>query len=141
MPVTFQLAAYGPPAATEALERARRLSADRDASWVGPVLSIAAGGIAVTAGAWNGGIAELDTALEQAEEASSGWISVPVGTRSYIDAHQGRGAQARARLESFRHRGLPLHFGQDRPGWAEPGVLETDGAIRAADTLARTLWF
>ncbi|HXP54324.1 MAG TPA: LuxR C-terminal-related transcriptional regulator [Streptosporangiaceae bacterium] len=140
MPVTFQLAAYGPPAATEALERARRLSADRDASWVGPFLSIAAGGIAFTAGDWNGAIAELDTALEQAEEASSGWISVPVGTRSYIDAHQGRGAQARARLESFRHRGLPLHFGQDRPGWAELAVLETDGAIREADTLARTLW-
>jgi DNA-binding CsgD family transcriptional regulator len=140
MPVTFQLAASGPRAATEALERARRLSADRDASWVGPYLSIAAGGIAFTAGDWDGAVAELDTALEQAEEAGSGWISIPVGTRSYIDAHQGRGARARARLESFRHRGLPLQFGQDRPGWAELAVLETAGAVREADTLARTLW-
>jgi DNA-binding CsgD family transcriptional regulator len=140
MPVTFRLAAYGPPAAQEALQRARRLSADRDASWVSPFLAIAAGSIAFTAGDWDGAIAELDTALEQAEEASSGWISVPVGVRSYIDAHQGRGAQARARLESFRHRGLPLQFGQDRPGWAELAVLETDGAVREAATLARTLW-
>ncbi len=63
-----------------------------------------------------------------------------VGFRSYIDAHRGATGAARARLESFRHRGLPLLFGQDRPGWAELAVLEAEGATRAASTLARTLW-
>ncbi len=140
MPVTYQLAANGPAAARAQLDQARRLSADRDAAWVGPFLAIVAGAIAFAAGDWDGAIAELDTALEQAEETHSGWISVPVGIRSYIDAHQGRGGPARARLESFRHRGLPLQFGLDRPGWAELAMLETGGAIREADTLARTLW-
>jgi DNA-binding CsgD family transcriptional regulator len=140
LPVTFQLYAHGPRAAQAALDQARRLSTDRDAAWVGPLLAIAAGGIAFTAGDWDGAVAELDTALEQAEEANSGWISVPVGIRSYIDAHRGRDGPARARLESFRHRGLLLQFGQDRPGWAELAVLEAGGAIREADTLARTLW-
>jgi DNA-binding CsgD family transcriptional regulator len=83
LPVTFELYAYGPAVAQEALHRARRLSADHDAPWVGP---------------------------------------------------------ARTRLESFRHRGLPRQFGHDRPGWAELAVLETDRAVREADTLARTLW-
>jgi DNA-binding CsgD family transcriptional regulator len=140
LPVTFELYAYGPAVAQEALHRARRLSADRDAPWVGPLLAIVAGGIAFVAGDWDGAVAELDTALEQAEEAHSGWISVPVGVRSYIDAHRGRGAPARTRLESFRHRGLPRQFGHDRPGWAELAVLETGGVVREADTLARTLW-
>ena len=140
LPVTFELYAYGPAVAQEALHRARRLSADRDAPWVGPLLAIVAGGIAFVAGDWDGAVAELDTALEQAEETHSGWISVPAGVRSYIDAHRGRGGPARARLESFRHRGLPCQFGHDRPGWAELAVLETGGAVREADTLARTLW-
>jgi DNA-binding CsgD family transcriptional regulator len=140
MPVTYQLAANGPAAARDALDQARRLSADRDAAWVGPFLGVVAGGIAFAAGDWDGAIAELDTALEQAEEAHSGWISIPAGIRSYIDAHQGRGGPARARLESFRHRGLPNQWGHDRPGWAELAVLETGGAVREADTLARTLW-
>ena len=65
---------------------------------------------------------------------------MPVGIRSYIDAHRGDTGSARARLESFRHRGLPLQFGHDRPGWAELAVLEAEGAIREAATLARTLW-
>jgi DNA-binding CsgD family transcriptional regulator len=60
--------------------------------------------------------------------------------RSYIDAHRGSTGQARARLESFRHRGLPLQFGHDRPGLAELAVLEAEGSIREAGTLARTLW-
>jgi DNA-binding CsgD family transcriptional regulator len=140
LPVTFELYAYGPAVAQQALHRARRLSADRDAPWVGPLLAIVAGGIGFIAGDWNGAVAELDTALEQAEETHSGWISVPVGLRSYIDAHQGRSGPARTRLESFRHRGLPRQFGHDRPGWAELAVLETDRAIREASTLARTLW-
>ena len=31
-------------------------------------------------------------------------------------------------------------YGDDRPGWAELAVLEAEGAIREAGTLARTLW-
>ena len=140
LPVMFELAASGPAAARAALDRARRLSAERDAGWVDPFLGSAAGGIAFAAGDWDDAVAELDSALERAEETGTGWISVPVGIRSYIDAHRGDTGSARARLESFRHRGLPLQFGHDRPGWAELAVLEAEGAIREAATLARTLW-
>ena len=55
-----------------------------------------------------------------------------VGFRAYIDAHRGRTGPARARLESFRHRGLPLQFGHDRPGWAELAVLETAALLNPA---------
>ena len=96
--------------------------------------------IAFAAGDWDDAAAELDSALERAEETGTGWISLPVGIRSYIDAHRGSTGPARARLESFRYRGLPLQFGHDRPGWAELAVLEAEGAIREASTLARTLW-
>jgi DNA-binding CsgD family transcriptional regulator len=140
MPATFELAASGPPGARVALDRARRLAAERQASWVDPFLGFVAGGIAFAAGDWDDAVAELDSALERAEETSTGWISLPVGIRSYIDAHRGHTGQARARLESFRHRGLPLQFGHDRPGWAELAVLEAEGAIREACTLARALW-
>jgi DNA-binding CsgD family transcriptional regulator len=99
-----------------------------------------AGGIAFAAGDWDDAAAELDAALERAEETGTGWISLPVGIRSYIDAHRGSTGPARDRLESFRHRGLPLQFGHDRPGWAELAVLEAEGATREASTLARTLW-
>ncbi len=85
-------------------------------------------------------MAELDSALEQGEETGTGWISRPASVRAYIDAHRGHAAAARARLASFRHRGFPLHFGCDDPGWAELAVLETEGATREAATLARTLW-
>ena len=136
----FELAASGPAAARAALDRARRLAAEREAAWVDPFLGFAAGGIAFAAGDWDDAVAELDSALERAEETGTGWISLPVGFRSYIDAHRGRTGQARARLESFRHRGLPLQFGHDRPGWAELAVLEAEGATREAGTLARTLW-
>jgi DNA-binding CsgD family transcriptional regulator len=84
--------------------------------------------------------AGLDAALERAEETGTGWISLPVGLRSYIDAHCGHTGLARERLESFRHRGLSLQFGHDRPGWAELAVLEAEGATCEAGTLARTLW-
>jgi DNA-binding CsgD family transcriptional regulator len=140
MPATFQLAASGPVAAQAALDRARRLSAERHAEWVDPFLGFVAGGIALAAGDWDGAVAELDAALERAEETNTGWISLPVSLRSYIDAHRGSTGLARARLESFRHRGLPLVFGHDRPGWAELAVLEAEGAVREAGTLARTLW-
>ncbi len=140
LPVQFVLAAAGPLAAQPVLDRARRLSAEHDAAWIDPYLGFAAGGIAFAAGDWDGAVAELDAALEQAEEAGSGWISLAVGVRAYIDAHRSRRGPARARLESFRHRGLPFQFGHDRPGWAELAVLEADGAVREADTLARTLW-
>ena len=110
------------------------------AEWLDPFLGFAAGGIAFAAGDWDDAVAELDAALERAEETGTGWISLPVGLRSYIDAHRGSTGPARARLESFRHRGLPLQFGHDRPGWAELAVLEAEGAIREAGTLARTLW-
>ena len=140
LPAVVELAASGPQAAQAAVDRARRLSAERHAEWVDPFLGFAAGGIAFAAGDWDGAVAELDAALERAEETNTGWISLPVGVRSYIDAHRGSTGPARARLESFRHRGLPLQFGHDRPGWAELAVLEAEGAIREAVTLARTLW-
>ena len=140
LPAMFELAASGPTAAREALGRARRLAAERQAPWLDPFLGFAAGGIAFAAGDWDDAVAELDAALERAEETGTGWISLPVGFRSYIDAHRGHAGAARERLESFRHRGLPLQFGHDRPGWAELAVLEAEGATREAGTLARTLW-
>jgi DNA-binding CsgD family transcriptional regulator len=140
LPAMFELAASGPTAARAALGRARRLAAQRQAPWVNPFLGFAAGGIALAAGDWDDAAAELDTALERAEETGTGWISLPVGLRSYIDAHRGSTGQARERLEAFRHRGLPLQFGHDRPGWAELAVLEAEGKIREAVRLAGTLW-
>ena len=140
LPALFELASSGPQAAKAAIDRTRRLSAETNAEWVDPILGFAAGGIAFVAGDWDGAVAELDAALERAEETNTGWISHPVGMRSYIDAHRGDAGQARARLESFRHRGLPLQFGHDRPGLAELAVLEAEGSIREAATLARTLW-
>jgi DNA-binding CsgD family transcriptional regulator/tetratricopeptide (TPR) repeat protein len=140
LPAAFLLDASGPRAAQEALDQARRLSAQRHAEWVDPFLGFMAGAIAFAAGDWDDAVAELDSALERAEETNTGWISVPVGIRSYIDAHRGSTGQARARLESFRHRGLPLQFGHDHPGLAELAVLEAEGGIPEAGTLARTLW-
>jgi DNA-binding CsgD family transcriptional regulator len=140
LPAMFELAASGPTAARVALGRARRLAAERQAPWVDPFLGFAAGGIAFAAGDWDDAVAELDAALERAEETGTGWISLPVGFRSYIDAHRGSTGPARDRLESFRHRGLPLQFGHDRPGWAELAVLEAEGKTREAGTLARTMW-
>jgi DNA-binding CsgD family transcriptional regulator len=140
LPAMFELAASGPAAARAALSRARELAAEREAPWLDPFLGFVAGGIAFAAGDWDDAVAELDSALERAEETNTGWISLPVGFRSYIDAHRGHAGPARARLESFRHRGLPLQFGHDRPGWAELAVLEAEGSIREASTLARTLW-
>ena len=140
LPAMFELATSGPIAAQAALDRARRLAAERQSPWVDPFLGFTAGGIAFAAGDWNDAVAELDSALERAEETGTGWISLPVGFRCYIDAHRGAAGPARARLDSFRHRGLPLQFGHDRPGWAELAVLEAEGATRAAGTLARTLW-
>ena len=140
LPAMFELAASGPTAAREALGRARRLAAERQAPWLDPFLGFAAGGIAFAAGDWDDAVADLDAALERAEETGTGWISLPVGFRSYIDAHRGHAGAARERLESFRHRGLPLQFGHDRPGWAELAVLEAEGATREAGTLARSLW-
>ncbi|HEY1915412.1 MAG TPA: LuxR C-terminal-related transcriptional regulator [Streptosporangiaceae bacterium] len=135
-----ELARSGPPAAMVALQRARALSAERQAPWLGPFLGFIAGGIACSAGDWDDAEAELQAALEQAAEAGAGWISIPVGVLSYIDAHRGNLAQARTRLDSFRHRGLPLQFGHDRPGLAELAVLEAEGALREAGRQARTLW-
>jgi len=140
LPAALELDASGPRAAQSALEAARRLSAARDAAWLDPFLGFVAGGIAFAAGDWDGAVAELDTALERAQETGTGWISLPVGVRSYIDAHRGSTGAARARLESFRHRGLPLQFGHDNPGLAELAVLEAEGAVREAGTLASTLW-
>jgi DNA-binding CsgD family transcriptional regulator len=140
LPSVFELAASGPAAARTELDRARRLAAERHAEWVDPFLGITAGGIAFAAGDWDDAVAELDTALELAEETGTGWVSQAVGFRAYIDAHRGSTGPARARLEAFRHQGLPLQFGHDRPGWAELAVLEAEGRIREAGTLARTLW-
>lgn len=140
LPAIFELAWSGPGVAQSAIDRARRLSAERHAGWVDPFLGFTAGGIAFAAGDWDSAVAELDSALELAQETGAGWISLPAGVRSYIDAHRGDTAAARARLDSFRHRGLPLQFAQDRPGWAELAVLEAQGSIREAATLARTLW-
>ena len=140
LPAVLELDASGPRAAQLALDRARRLSAERDAAWLDPFLGFVAGGIAFAAGDWDGAVAELDAALERAQETNTGWISAPVGIRSYIDAHRGSTDAARTRLGSFRHRGLPLQFGHDNPGLAELAVLEAEGAIREAGTLANTLW-
>ena len=123
-----------------AVERARRLSAALEAQWVDPFLGFVAGGAAFVAGDWDDAVAELDTALEQAEETGTGWISIPVGNRAYLDAHRGDTAAARARLDDFRGRGLPLQFGRDDPGQADLAVLEVEGSTRAASTLARALW-
>lgn len=140
MPAVFELARSGPVAARAALERARQLIAERHAEWLDPFTGFTAGGIAFAAGDWDDAAAELDAALERAEETGTGWISVPVGLRAYIEAHRGDTAVARSRLDGFRHRGLPLQYGHDRPGWAELAVLEAEGAIGEAATLARTLW-
>jgi DNA-binding CsgD family transcriptional regulator len=140
LPAVFELAASGPPGAWAAIDRARRFAVERNALWVDPLLGLTAGIIAFTAGDWDDAVAELDSAFEQAEEIGTGWISQPTGVRAYIDAHRGHTGLARARLESFRHRGLPLHFGYDRPAWAELAVLEAEGALGQASTLARTLW-
>ena len=99
----FELAASGPAAARAALDRARRLAAERHAGWVDPFLGFAAGGIAFAAGDWDDAVAELDSALELAEETGTGWISLAVGFRSYIDAH----------------RGTPARPG---PGWSPSGT-------------------
>ena len=99
LPAMFELAASGPAAARAELDRARRLAADGQAEWVDPFLGFAAGGIAFTAGDWDDAVAELDAALEQAEETGTGWISLPVGIRAYIDAHRGGTGPARARLD------------------------------------------
>jgi DNA-binding CsgD family transcriptional regulator len=141
LPAAFALAASGPPAAQAQLDRARRLAAEHRVPWVDPFLGFAAGAIAFAAGEWDDAVAELDGALERAEETGTGWISIPVGIRACIEAHRGDTRGARARLESFRYRGLPLQFGHDRPGWAELAVLETEGAASRAAPLARTLWF
>ena len=139
-PANFELALRGPQAALAAVGEARRLSAQRSAHWVDGFLGQVAGGAAFVGGDWDGAVAELDTALELAVETGTGWISIPVGNRSYIDAHRGDTAAARARLESFRHSGHPLQFGQNHPGLAELAVLEAEGSTRSAGTLARSLW-
>ena len=140
MPVIYELTAAGPPAARVALARARRVAAKQGAPWLDSFFGFTAGGIAFTAGDWDDAVAELDSALEQAEETGTGWISQPTGVRAYIDAHRGRTGHARNRLASFRHRGFPLHLGWDTPGWAELAVLEAEGELGQAGTLARTLW-
>jgi DNA-binding CsgD family transcriptional regulator len=140
MPAMFELTVSGPPAARAVLARARRLAAEHGAPWLDSFFGFTAGGIAFAAGEWDDAVAELDSALEQAEETGTGWISQPVGFRAYIDAHRGRTGLARNRLASLRHRGFPLHFGWDRPGLAELAVLEAEGALDQASTLARTLW-
>jgi DNA-binding CsgD family transcriptional regulator len=139
-PAMIALSEYGPAAGRAAVDRARRLSAARAAQWLDPFLGFVAGGAAFDAGDWDDAAAELDTALEQAEEAGTGWISIPVGNRAYLDAHRGDTAAARARLDDFRGRGLPLQFGRDDPGRADLAILEAEGATRAASTLARALW-
>jgi DNA-binding CsgD family transcriptional regulator len=139
-PGMFELARRGPPAAQAAVERARRMTVERDAPWSTPFHSFVAGGAAVAAGAWDEAVAELDTGLELAEEQDFGWISTAIGQRSYIDAHRGRPERALARLDSLRLAGLPLQFGMDLPGLADLAVLEALGSTRAATTLARELW-
>ncbi|MGH3187200.1 MAG: hypothetical protein ACRDOL_08085 [Streptosporangiaceae bacterium] len=95
LPAIAELAASGPAAAQAALDQARRLSAERHAKWIDPFLGFTAGGIAFIAGDWDGAVAEMDAALERAEETGTGWISLPVGFRSYIDAHRGSIGPAR----------------------------------------------
>jgi DNA-binding CsgD family transcriptional regulator/tetratricopeptide (TPR) repeat protein len=140
LPPLLALAEGGPAAAREAVTAVRRRAAQNGSAWVDPFLGFTAGGAAFLAGDWDDAVAELDAALERAEETETGWISTAVGMRSYIDAHRGQTAAARTRLESFRHRGLPLQFGHDNPGLAELAVLEAERITREAATLAGTLW-
>src|SRR5579875_612880 len=140
LPATVALDLAGPQAARTVLEQTRRQCAERSAGWVDPFLGFVAGGIALLAGDWHEAVAELDAALERAEETGTGWILGAVGNRAWIDAHRGQTGAARARLESFRHRGYPLQWAQDRPGLAELAILEAEGALREAATLAGTLW-
>ena len=139
-PANFKLWVHGPAAGRQAVEDARRLSTERAAHWVDGYLGSIAGGAALIGGDWDAAVAELDTALELAVETGTGWISIPVGIRAYIDAHRGDTGAARLRLEAFRHSGRPLQFGQNHPGLAELAVLEAEGSIRSAGQLARTLW-
>jgi DNA-binding CsgD family transcriptional regulator len=139
-PANFELWVHGPAAGRQAVEDARRLSTERAAHWVDSYLGAIAGGAALIGGDWDDAVAELDTALELAVETGTGWISIPVGIRAYIDAHRGDTGAARLRLEAFRHSGRPLQFGQNHPGLAELAVLEAEGSTRSAGQLARTLW-
>jgi DNA-binding CsgD family transcriptional regulator len=139
-PAMFAIAARGPSAARPMIERARRLTAERGAAWIMPFHAFVAGGAAVATGEWDVAVAELDTGLDLAQEQGSGWISIAVGQRAYVDAHRGRTGDARRRLDALRRCGVPLQFGLDFPGLADLAVLEADGATRAAATLARELW-
>ena len=139
-PPTFHLAQSGPDPARAALEQARRRNVERGTRWTDGFLAATAGFIEFAAGDWDAAVAELDAALDMSQETGTGWISIPTGLRSYIDAHQGATRAAADRLEAFRRRRLPLQFGLDHPGLAELAILESTGATTAADALGRALW-
>jgi hypothetical protein len=67
------------------------------------------------AGDWDGAVAELDLALEQAEETGTGWISQAVGFRCYIDAHRGATGPARTRLDASGTAACPCSSGTKAP--------------------------
>ena len=139
-PAVFQLARTGPAAGLAAVATARQHSSTHDSRWIEPFLSTVAGSALMVAGDWDGAVAEFTTGLQLAEEVGAGWVSAAVGYRSYIDAHRGATASARDRLDTFRHSGRPLLYGQNVPGLAELAILEADGQTGAAAALARTLW-
>ena len=139
-PPTFTLAHAGPVAARAALAQARRRNLDRGTRWTDGFLAATAGVVELAAGEWDAAAAEFDAALDLSQETGTGWISIPTGLRSYIDAHRGDLQAATDRLDAFRRRRLPLQFGQDHPGLAELAILEAAGSTTAAHALGRALW-
>ncbi len=139
-PAMFALDIGGPVAAAPELEEARELAARMGSPWVYPFLGFVAAGSALVAGDWDGAVAEVDAALEAAEETGTGWISIPVGERIDIDARRGQVRAARQRLEEFRSRRLPDQFGRGEVDLAEMSILEAEGSIDAAAALAVAYW-
>ena len=139
-PSMFKLAIDGPVSAAQELSRAREVVARYNSPWVYPFLGFVAAGAAITAGDWDGAVAEADAALEAAEESGTGWISIPVGERIDIDARHGQVRAARKRLEEYRSRRLPDQFGRGDVDLAEMSILEAEGAVDGAVALAEAYW-
>ncbi|MGW0035642.1 LuxR family transcriptional regulator [Gordonia sp. NB41Y] len=133
------LAHSGPIAVVERVDRIRHRSGG-EFRWSDSYLGFLCGDARAAEAEWDDAVAEFDTALESAAETGTGWISIAVGNRAYLDAHRGDVARARSRLDAFRHRGLPLQFGIDYPGVAELAALEADGDLDRAAVLVRSLW-
>ncbi|GAB2670822.1 LuxR family transcriptional regulator [Gordonia jinhuaensis] len=129
----------GPRAARRLVTQIRQHNCD-DRRWADPYIGMMSAVIAVVEATWDDAVAESDTAIELADDVGSGWISAAVGYRAYIAAHRGDTVSARATLDAFRHRRLPLHLARDVPGVAEVALLTAEGATDEALSLTRSLW-